>query len=63
MDNGRREVTSFIVRVREMNQTCSDSDTETMSTSLSEGDELHTRFSCVFYETIYLIMLLIGFVS
>ena len=45
MDNERREVTGFIGRVLESNPTSSDNDTETMSTSPSETDNMYTLFS------------------
>ena len=44
MDNERREVTGFIGRVLESNPTSSDNDTETMSTSPSETDNMYTHF-------------------
>ena len=47
MDNERREATGFISRVLESNPTCSDNDIETMSTSPSETDNMHTHFSYV----------------
>ena len=47
MDNVRREETGFIGRVLESNPTSSDNDTETMSTSPSETDNIRTHFSYV----------------
>ena len=47
MDNERRGATGFIGRVLESNPTCSDNDTETMSTSPSETDNMHSHFSYV----------------
>ena len=47
MDIERREVTDFIGRVLESNPTSSDYDTETMSTSPSETDNMYTHFSYV----------------